>query len=130
MTDYDNTFNGAVFPTKEHGVMTGIIELDDGREHRAALIKDGCGTGVHRVEVRRRRKDKKPGKLLALGQVRRNRSKNANAPIAIGWLSAKKNKRIDICMWLREDIAGRYYQIKPDELRAQLAEPFIEEAAS
>ena len=127
---FDNTFNGAVFPTKEHGVMTGIMELDDGREHRATLIKDGCGTGVHLIEVRRRRKDRKPGKLLAIGQVRKNRSRNVNAPIAIGWLSVGNKKRVDICMWLREDIASRYYQIKPDALRSQLTRPFIEEAAS
>ena len=122
-TDYDNAFNGAVFPTNEFGIMAGPFELSEGTKARAVLEKDGCGTGLHSLSVYRQRRDGSLGKQLYTGLLRRYKSDNPKAPIAIGFISSGK-QRIEVCAWLKSDLVDKYYQIKPDWLRSERAEPF------
>lgn len=117
--EYDNTFTGAVFPTEEYGIMAGPFDLPNGRKGRVILERNAMGKGLHALRIHRVRRDQSLGQQLYEGVVRKNRTAKDNAPMAIGYISNGKSKRIEICLWLKSDLVDYFYQIKIDKLRTQ-----------
>lgn len=116
MTEHDNTFNAACFPTMDFGIMAGPMTLADGSKGRAVLTKDGAGTGLHTLDVHRIRKNGKLGAKLFAGVVRKSRG--TKGPTAIGYI-ASKHQRIEIVLWHVDNGVQRFYQIKPDAFRSE-----------
>lgn len=119
-TEYDNTWNGALFPTTEPGLLAGPITLPGDRKARAVLERNGVSHKLHKMSVYRIKRDGSLGAVLYEGIVRKS---GGNGPIGKGILSSGK-KTVHICLWLKHDLADMYYQVKPDKLNEHIAKTF------
>lgn len=121
---YDNSYNGALFATRDPETLAGPFQLSNVDAKRLRTVCTLKDDGKHHLAVYAERADGKglKAKPVATGFIKRYRSRNEKSPVAKGVLRGKE-RTVPLAIWhVTAGDGTPCYQIKPDRLSSETTE--------